>query len=214
MHTKAETVHSLERSLFSYVPVSADFLPLTGGESPVTACPLYAQRVLDIIHLSLGGGDVCVKLRIELSDDWSEEEVIIRCGRMSEEVAQIQAYIQSLAAPKLRFYKGNQEFYLTLEEILFFETEGEQVYAHTGNDAFRVRHRLYELETMLSKSFVRAAKGTIVNTARIYAIHRNLTASSQIQFIGTHKHVYVSRHYYKALREKMEERGMRNEKKR
>ena len=155
-------------------------------------------------------GDV-LKLRIEVSDEWSEDEVIIRCGGINETVRKIQAHIQSLTTPKLTFYKGNQEFYLTLEEILFFETEGEQVYAHTANDAFRVRHRLYELEALLSRVFVRAAKGTIVNTARIYAIHRNLTSSSQIQFLGTHKHVYVSRHYYKTLKERIQERGAKNE---
>ena len=154
-----------------------------------------------------------MKLRIEISEECTEDEVIIRCSGVNETVRKIQTYVQSLATPKLTFYKGNQEFYLTLEELLFFETEGEQVYAHTGNDAFRVRHRLYELETMLPRAFVRVAKGTIVNTARIYAIHRNLTASSQIQFIGTHKHVYVSRHYYKALKERMQERGVGNEKK-
>ena len=152
-----------------------------------------------------------MKLRIEVSDACTEDEVIIRCSSVNGTVQNIQAYVQSLAAPKLTFYKGNQEFYLALEEVLFFETEGEQVYAHTGNDAFRVRHRLYELETMLPRAFIRVAKGTIVSTARIYAIHRNLTASSQIQFMGTHKHVYVSRHYYKALKEKMQERGIRNE---
>jgi len=152
-----------------------------------------------------------VKLRIEVSDEWSEDEVIIRCGGISEEVRKIQEYIRSLATPQLTFYKGNQEFYLALEEILFFETEGEQVYAHTRNDAFRVRHRLYELETMLSRAFIRVAKGTIVNTAHIYGIHRNLTAASQIQFAGTHKQVYVSRHYYGALKERMQERGVKHE---
>ena len=154
-----------------------------------------------------------MKLRIEIVEGCTEDEVIIRCGGVNEDVQKIGAYIQSLAAPKLTFYKGSQEFYLTLEEVLFFETEGEQVYAHTKNDAFRVRYRLYELETMLSGAFVRAAKGTIVNTKRIYAIHRNVTASSQIQFAGTHKHVYVSRHYYKTLKERMQERGMKHENK-
>jgi len=154
-----------------------------------------------------------VKLRIEVCDACTEDEVTIRCGSVNETVRKVQAYIQSLTTPKLTFYKGNQAFYLTLEEILFFETEGEQVYAHTETDAFRVRHRLYELETMLSRAFIRVAKGTIVNAARVYAIHRNLTASSQIQFMGTHKHVYVSRHYYKALKERIQERGVRNESK-
>jgi len=152
-----------------------------------------------------------VKLRIEVSDEWAEDEIVIRCRRVDGTVQKIQTYVQSLAAPKLTFYKGNQEFYLPPEEILFFETEGEQVYAHTRSDAFRVRHRLYELETMLPRVFVRVAKGTIVNTAYVYAIHRNLTSSSQIQFMGTHKHVYVSRHYYKILKERMQERGVRNE---
>ena len=154
-----------------------------------------------------------MKLRIEVSGQWPEDEVIIRCSGMSETVQKIQAYVQSLTTPKLEFYKGSQEFYLTLEEILFFETDGEQIHAHTAKDAFRVRHRLYELETMLPRPFVRVAKGTIVNTAHIYAIHRNLTASSQIQFVRTHKHVYVSRYYYKTLKERMQERGVKHESK-
>ena len=147
-----------------------------------------------------------MKLRIELVEEGAEE-VIIRCHKMDDTVQKLQAYVQSLATPSLTFYKGNQEFYLTVEEVLFFETDGEQVYAHTANDAFRVRYRLYELEEILSRRFVRAAKGLIVNTARIYAINRNLTSSSQVQFVGSHKQVYVSRHYYKELKERMQERS-------
>jgi len=147
-----------------------------------------------------------VKLRIELTDGSSEDEIIIRCAGIDENVQKLQAYILSMAAPKLVFYKGAQEFYLSLEEILFFETEGEQIYAHTANDAFRVKHRLYELEDILPLNFTRASKGTIVNTAKIYAINRNLTSSSQIKFAGTHKQIYVSRHYYNSLKEKINER--------
>ncbi|MCL1917502.1 MAG: LytTR family transcriptional regulator [Peptococcaceae bacterium] len=148
-----------------------------------------------------------MKLRIEISDGLPENEVIIRCGRVDNTVQKLQAYIQSLSAPKLIFYKEQQEFYFPLDEILFFETDSEHVYAHTVNDAFRVKHRLYELETLLPHVFVRAAKGIIVNTSCIYAISRNLTSSSQVRFAGSHKQVYVSRHYYKALKEKMSERN-------
>ena len=147
-----------------------------------------------------------MKLRIELVEE-GVEEIIIRCNKMDDTVQKLQAYVQSLATPSLTFYKGNQEFYLSVEEVLFFETDGEQVYAHTVSDAFQVRYRLYELEEILSRRFIRAAKGLIVNTARIYAINRNLTSSSQVQFVGTHKQVYVSRHYYKALKERMQERS-------
>jgi DNA-binding LytR/AlgR family response regulator len=111
-----------------------------------------------------------------------------------------------MSAPRLTFYKGAQEYYLPLDEIMFFETDGEQVHAHTKNDAFRVKHRLYELEEMLPHGFIRAAKGTIVNTTHIYAISRNLTASSQVKFAGSHKQIYVSRHYYGSLKSKMNDR--------
>ena len=148
-----------------------------------------------------------MKLRIEICDGLPEDEVIIRCGRMDDDVRKLQEYISNLSTPKLTFYKGTQEFYLPLEKILFFETEGEQVHAHTTNESFKVKRRLYELEEMLPRSFIRAAKGTIVNTSHIYAINRSLTASSQIKFAGTHKQIYVSRHYYTALKEKMNERN-------
>jgi len=147
-----------------------------------------------------------VKLRIEVTDGSSEDEIIIRCGRVDDSVLKLQAYIQDMSAPKMIFYKGTQEYYLPLEEILFFETEGEQIHAHTVNDAFRVKYRLYELEEKLPHYFVRAAKGTIVNTTHIYSINRNLTSSSQVKFSGTHKHIYVSRHYYSSLKDKMNER--------
>jgi len=141
-----------------------------------------------------------------VTDGSTEDEIIIRCGCVDESIQKLQAYIQNMSAPKLTFYKDSQEYYLPIEEILFFETEGEQIYAHTTNDAFRVKHRLYELEELLPHYFVRVAKGTIVNTIQIYAINRNLTASSQVKFAGTHKQIYVSRHYYSSLKEKMNER--------
>jgi len=149
-----------------------------------------------------------VKLRIELTDGSEEDEVVIRCGRMDDTIQKLQEYILTLAAPKLVFYKDSQEYYLSLDDILFFETNGEQVFAHTQNDAFKVKYKLYELEDMLPGNFVRAAKGTIVNTQRIYAINRNLTASSQISFSETHKQIYASRHYYSSLKMKMKERSV------
>jgi len=142
-------------------------------------------------------------MRIELTDGSEEDEVIVRCSRVDANVQKLQEFLINLSAPKLIFYKGTEEYYLPLEDILFFATEGEQVFAHTSNDAFKVKHRLYELEELLPRMFERVSKGTIVNTKRIYAIDRNLTSASRVSFSNTHKHIYVSRHYYRMLKEKM-----------
>ena len=149
-----------------------------------------------------------MKLRIELTEDLSEHEIVIRCNRVDDKITKLQEFIKSMSTLQLTFYKGTHEYYLPLDNILFFETEGEQIYAHTTNDSYRVKRRLYELEEILPRTFVRAAKGTIVNTTRIHAINRSLTGASQVAFAGTHKQIYVSRHYFNSLKEKMKERHM------
>lgn len=150
-----------------------------------------------------------MKIRIETVGGLEEDEVIIRCSHMDDTIRKIHQYIleQSSLGPKITFYKQNQEFYFPLEDVLFFETEGEHIFAHTANDAYRIKYRLYELEQMLPRYFVRAAKSTIVNVMQVYSITRNLTASSLIQFFNSHKQVYVSRYYYRDLRQQLDERS-------
>lgn len=150
-----------------------------------------------------------MKIRIELRNDLEEDEVLIRCGRVDDTIGKIQQFIleQSSQVGKITLYKQNQEFYVPLGDILFFETEGEHVYAHTADDTYRVKERLYELEEKLPKSFIRAAKGAVLNTKQVYSVARNLTASSLVKFSNSHKQVYVSRYYYKELRQRLNERS-------
>jgi DNA-binding LytR/AlgR family response regulator len=150
-----------------------------------------------------------MKVRIEVADNLAEDEVLIRCGRVDESIRRIHQFIleQSKSGPKITFYKQNQAYFFPLDDVLFFETTGEKVFAHTAGDAYQIKYRLYELEQMLPRNFVRAAKSAIVNVRWVYSVTRNLTASSLIQFTGSHKQVYASRYYYKELQQRLQERG-------
>lgn len=149
-----------------------------------------------------------MKIRIEIEDNLKEEEIIIRSAGLTEEVQKIQKAIADVVAmeQKYSFYKGETSYYLSLDEILFFETEGNEVQAHTKTDIYRTKYRLYELEEMLPGSFMRVSKSTILNTKCIYAMTKSLTASCVIEFQNTHKQVYVSRYYYKPLKNRLEEK--------
>lgn len=146
-----------------------------------------------------------MKIRIELDSSIAEDEVVIRCAELTEEV---QRALADVVAEKQRFvvYRGDTEYYLPMEDILFFETEDKVICAHTSENVYQVRHRLYELEEFLPGYFMRVSKSTILNSNKIYAIHRNLTASSLVEFQGSHKQVFVSRYYYKPLKNKLEEK--------
>lgn len=149
-----------------------------------------------------------MKIRIELDETLQEEEVIIRCHSLSEQVQQIQHAVSDITASgsKMEFIKGERHYFLSLNDILFFETDCGSVAAHTAQEVFQTRLKLYELEELLPGHFMRISKSSILNTDLVYAINRNLTASSVVEFQNSHKQVYVSRNYYKALINKLEEK--------
>lgn len=150
-----------------------------------------------------------MKIRIELVTADEDEEIIIKCKKVDENAQKIHDYLANRQNPKLQlvFFKEAQEYYFALDEVLFFETATDGVYAHTENDSYRIKYRLYELEEKLPKNFIRVSKSTILNVKHIYSIQRNITSSSRVEFRNTHKEVFVSRMYYKVLMTKLQERN-------
>ena len=147
-----------------------------------------------------------MKIKIEIDESAAEDEVIIRCRGLTKQVAAVQRAVRDVtnASEKILLYKGNTEYYVTLSE--------NGISAHTRDEVYQTRYKLYELEDMLPGVFMRVSKSTILNTDQIYSIDRNLTASSVVAFLNTHKKVYVSRYYYKPLTQKLEEKRLHHEK--
>ncbi len=149
-----------------------------------------------------------MKVKFEVDENFEEEEIIIRCRKMTKECLQLQQLAESLQMEKLQleFYDQGTEYYLPLEEILFFETNGGSVYAHTGLKQYQIKNKLYELEDILPRMFMRVAKSMIINIDCIYSLTKNITSSSIVEFYGTPKKAYVSRGYYKSLKNRLGER--------
>lgn len=152
-----------------------------------------------------------MKIRIEIDEEQKEDEVLIRCREVNEEILQIEKSLRKAEKEfqEILLYRDKTEYYYPVRQIYFFETEGDAVYAHTGKESFLTEMKLYELMDFLPDSFVRISKSTIVNVRFIYSITRNVTASSEVKLANTHKQVFVSRAYYKQLREKLVEMRMR-----
>jgi DNA-binding LytR/AlgR family response regulator len=153
-------------------------------------------------------GSENMRIRIEVDNKIEENEVIIRCNELNEDVKNIQSALDEILSQnkKITFYRGDTEYYLSLEEILFFETEESSICAHSIDNIYNVRYKLYELEEFLPGYFMRVSKSTIINTNHIYSITRSISASSKVEFQNTHKQVYVSRYYYKPLKIKLLEK--------
>ncbi|WEV70820.1 LytTR family DNA-binding domain-containing protein [Lactobacillus sp. ESL0785] len=148
-----------------------------------------------------------MKVKIDLDAEVNEPIVTIHAKDLTPEVERVYRQLQEVSQrpEQLECYKDDVSYYLNLNDILFFETEGRQVIAHTQRDSFSVNYKLYELENLLSSQFTRVSKSTILNLKQVYALTRSLS-NCQVHFHDTYKTVYVSRHYYHSLSDRLNER--------
>ncbi|MCR5736277.1 MAG: LytTR family transcriptional regulator [Eubacterium sp.] len=148
-----------------------------------------------------------MKITVELDENCIEEEVVIRCKELNDSVNQIQRAITEITRQEstITLYRDKTEYYIPIKDILFFESDGDIICAHTKETTFITKYKLYELEKMLPWYFTRISKSAILNVKKVYAITKNITASSAVEFQGTTKMVYVSRGFYKSLMSKMED---------
>ena len=152
-----------------------------------------------------------MKIKIEIDDGLMEEEIVIRCKSLNEDVISIQKRITDAVNSRMQLEvtKGEKEYYITIDEILFFETAENCVVVHTASQIYETKHRLYELEDLLPGNFVRVAKSTILNANKVRSINKNITGASEVEFAGSNKRVFVSRNYLKLLMMKLEEKRLK-----
>ena len=151
-----------------------------------------------------------MKIKVEIDESLNEEEIIMKVPALNQRVKLIQDFLSDLSKQQTQmiFYKGHVEYYLNLSQILFFETDGKDVQAHTSADMYKIKYKLYELEEILPGYFMRVSKSTILNMKKIYAMHKSISGPCLVEFENTHKQVYVSRRYYKLLRIRLEEKRL------
>jgi DNA-binding LytR/AlgR family response regulator len=149
-----------------------------------------------------------MKVIIDVDENLTEECIVIKCQSLDERIVKLQNVLSAQInnTMDLLLYKDGKEYYIPADQLLFFETENKQVFAHTKSDMYETDYKLYELEDVLSKDFMRVSKSAIININYILSISKNITASSIVEFKDSHKKVYVSRGYYKALIERLDER--------
>lgn len=147
-----------------------------------------------------------MKVKLNIDPSLDDSEIVISAPKMTDEVARLYRLLQeNKNTDQIEGFKDNVSYYLNLSDILFFETDSKIVMAHTEKDAYQVKYKLYQLENLLGTSFMRISKSTILNLDKIYAITRSIS-NCQIKFQDSYKTVYASRHYYRDLRNRLDER--------
>lgn len=148
-----------------------------------------------------------VKIRLDISSEYREKEIVIRANKKDEEVAEILRNLQKIDTKlhNINGYLDNTVYSLSTQDILFFETNDRNVYAHTKDNAFLIHYRLYELEENLPDNFLRVSKSSILNVDEVKSLTQSVMGNL-IQFRDSYKQIYVSRRFLKKLKLKLNQR--------
>lgn len=93
---------------------------------------------------------------------------------------------------------------LAYEDILYFEADGNYVYGITAKDKFRVKNKLFELETSLGEQgFIRIGKSLLVNIMNVTEIIPWF-GSRLLLKLKNKQELQVSRNYVKEFKEFLE----------
>lgn len=150
-----------------------------------------------------------MKIKLDISPDYSEKEIVIKANANDAEVQEIVNRLKDVDSKinHLDGYLDETVYSLETKDILFFETNDRNVYAHTSDKAFLIHYRLYELENNLPDNFLRISKSSILNVDEILSLSRSVTGNL-VQFKNSYKQIYVSRRFLRDLKDKLKQRKL------
>lgn len=132
-----------------------------------------------------------------------EDEIIVKCEFLDEGITRLLNQLKN-GNSKINFYKNNQIHLVEKNEVLYFESVDDKVFAYTQKEVFETKLKLYELEEILpERIFFRANKAVIVNIDKIESLSPAFSGRFEAILKNGYK-VIISRNYVPKLKELLE----------
>lgn len=142
-----------------------------------------------------------MKLIIDQSMEYSDVEIVIKCGMIDEKLKRLIEQIQ-LYSFSITTQKNGMSYLLKLEDICYFESVDEKTFVYCEKDVYECNYKLYELEKQLENTaFVRISKQCIVNTTYVAGVKAMLNGKLEAH-LENKESVIINRHYVQAFKSK------------
>lgn len=131
-----------------------------------------------------------------------EEEIIIKCNSLDEAVVRLVNQFKQ-GGRKLTVYQGNGMLFVEPEDVFYFESVDQKVFAYCSSEVYQVKSKLYELlEELPGRDFIRASKSCILNLNQIKRLAPAFGGRYEALLKNGEK-VIISRQYVGLLKEKL-----------
>lgn len=131
-----------------------------------------------------------------------EEQAIIQCHEVNDDVKSIVGFIKSTGAT-LAGYIDERVSHVPLQDIFFVETVDNKTFAYTSKQVYELKYRLYEFAMQYEdRRFFRCSKSFVINLMKIDHVRPILNGRfSATMFNG--EEVIISRQYVPELKKRL-----------
>lgn len=131
-----------------------------------------------------------------------EEEIIIRCHEVNDEVLSI---VQRLKKNEniILGNSGSEVFRISVKDIFYIESVDNKTFIYCQNQVFDTKARLYELEEKLTGTkMFRCSKAMILNLAKVRSVAPSLSGRFEARLTNGES-VIISRQYVPDLKKRL-----------
>lgn len=129
-----------------------------------------------------------------------ENEIIIKCDYLDDNLTKLINQFKNNKG-KMNFYKDSKIVFVEPDEVLYFESVDDTVFAYTADNVYETKSKLYQLENDLpADSFFRANKAVIVNLNKIDSLAPVFGGRFEAVLENNYR-VIISRNYLNTLKE-------------
>ncbi|MGE7997702.1 LytTR family DNA-binding domain-containing protein [Lysinibacillus sp. NPDC093190] len=140
-----------------------------------------------------------MKISIEEIRQELEEEILIRCHEVDDEIYEI---INKLKTENLILigHQNDNLHRIKLSDIYYFEAVEGKVFMYCKDNVFEIKQKLYELEELCKgKNCFRASKSTILNITKISSVYPTISGRFEA-VLDNGERTVISRQYVPVLK--------------
>ena len=143
-----------------------------------------------------------MRIIIEKPANGAEDEIIIRCAELDDELLGLIKAISS-NREQLVGYDGKSACKLEPKDIYYFESVDGKLFACCEKKVYEVKCKLYEAEERFSASdFVRISKSVLANVSYIERVTPSFGARLEAMLTNGEK-LIISRQYVPEIKKKL-----------
>lgn len=151
-------------------------------------------------QLAEGRGRMMVRFNLTIDPSVTETLISVTAREIDDDVRALQEFVAASPTHKIVGIRAHEAALLDVRSTLAFFTKDKAVYAHTASGDWKIKARLYEIESVLPpSSFVRISQSEIVNISAIERLDLSLSTTISVRLKDGTRY-YVSRRQLRAFK--------------